>query len=371
MRPVRGTTSAVLALLLFASAAAQSQTTTGTRRTTRQATTASYTIPAGTELQVRVNEDLSSEKNQPGDSFTGVLHSPVVVNGRTVFDRGADVVGRVTTSEPSGRLSDPGVLELTITSVGTGPNRQVVQTEPFVIKGADHTKGNVYKIGGGAALGAIIGGIAGGGKGAAIGAAVGAGAGTAGAAATGKKPARVESEAILTWRTSVASNTASSTESSTTSEGLRRRTPTSTTGSTGTSGTAASSTHTGSTTGTTSGATGTAVQDEPADAYTDAEARTFADADRRAIRDCMERNRADLPPSLTRRMAFTAAQERSLRAGGVVPRELQRRLQFLPRACERELPRLPREIERVVLGRRVLLIDDRHTILDVFDLDNY
>src|SRR5205807_2405919 len=154
---------------------------------------ASWSIPAGTPINVRINENLSSEDSRPGDRFTGVLTQPLIVNGRTAFPAGTDVSGQITSAKKSGRLSDPGVLELMLVSIGNAN----VSSQPFVIKGVSHTKSNVTKIGGGAAAGAIIGGIVGGGKGAAVGAGVGAGAGTATAAATGKKPASVESEAVL------------------------------------------------------------------------------------------------------------------------------------------------------------------------------
>src|SRR5262249_27737811 len=161
-----------------------------------QRRSAASSLPAGTHIAVRINENLSSEKTKAGERFTGTLAQPVVVNGSTVFSRNAPVTGQVVGAKESGRLSDPGVLELRLISIGSTP----VSSETFVIKGASHTKNNVTKIGGGTAAGAIIGGMVGGGKGAAIGAGVGAGAGTATAAATGKKPAIVESEAVLMFQ---------------------------------------------------------------------------------------------------------------------------------------------------------------------------
>src|SRR5262249_28442936 len=153
----------------------------------------SSSLPSGTPILVRVNEHLSSETAHAGDTFTGSLAQPVVVNGRTQFSQGTAVTGRVISAEKSGRLSDPGVLELKLTSLGSTQ----ASSQPFLIKGVAHTKSNVAKIGGSTAAGTVIGAIVGGGKGAAIGAGVGAAAGTAGAAATGKKPATVESEAVL------------------------------------------------------------------------------------------------------------------------------------------------------------------------------
>src|SRR5258708_9034650 len=159
--------------------------------------TSSPMVPAGTPIEVRMVDGLSSEHARPGDTFQGTLEAPIVVNGRVLYPRGANVSGHVTAAHSSGRLSDPGVLELVLSSVSSGGQASALDPHIFQIKGASHTKSNVAKIGGGTAAGAIIGGIVGGGKGAAIGAGVGAGAGTATAAAAGKKPATVESEALL------------------------------------------------------------------------------------------------------------------------------------------------------------------------------
>jgi outer membrane lipoprotein SlyB len=93
------------------------------------------------------------------------------------------------------------LLELTINTIHYGSHVANLNSQPFEVKGETHDKSNATKIGGGAILGAIIGGIAGGGKGAAVGATVGAGAGTAGAAATGKREAVIQSEAVLNFVT--------------------------------------------------------------------------------------------------------------------------------------------------------------------------
>src|SRR6476661_3664968 len=156
-------------------------------------------IPAGTSVQVRIDEKLSSETATVGQVFHGSLAAPVVANGRTLFPKGALVTGEVVNVERSGRLSTPGELHLSLRTIRTGGRTYPVSMQTIVIKGESHTKSNVTKIGGGSAVGALIGAIAGGGKGAAIGAGVGAAAGTGVAAGTGKKPAEVESEAVLTW----------------------------------------------------------------------------------------------------------------------------------------------------------------------------
>ena len=69
---------------------------------------ASGTIPTGTNLSVRINENLSSATAQPGDAFHGTLADDVEVNGKIIFPRGSDVTGTVTDAKSSGRLSAPG-----------------------------------------------------------------------------------------------------------------------------------------------------------------------------------------------------------------------------------------------------------------------
>lgn len=118
------------------------------------------------------------------------------VRGRVVAPTGSQVRGRISDAESSGRLSKPGILALELTSV----NGIRVTTDMYAVDGEGHTKSNVKKVGGGAAVGALLGGIFGGGKGAAIGAAAGAGAGTLGAAASAKKEARIPAESTLTFQ---------------------------------------------------------------------------------------------------------------------------------------------------------------------------
>jgi hypothetical protein len=152
-------------------------------------------IPAGTPVKVILNQSISSEKANTGDSFNGVLAADLVVNNNTIAQKGDAVKGTVTYANPSGRLSKPGQLTLRLTSI-----KNINVMSSFVSrKGASHTKSNATKIGGGAAAGALIGGLVGGGKGAAIGAGAGAGAGTGVAAATGKKDVTISAESTLSF----------------------------------------------------------------------------------------------------------------------------------------------------------------------------
>jgi hypothetical protein len=162
------------------------------------------TLPSGTPIEVRVNENLSSETTQQGERFTGTVTSDVTDpnTNRVIVPRGAEVTGRVLSVTPSGRLSNSGELQLSLNTIHYGNAVANVIVEPYVLKGGSQTKSTATKVGGGAALGAIIGAIAGGGKGAAIGAGVGGAAGAGTAAATGKRPAEVRPEALLKFITS-------------------------------------------------------------------------------------------------------------------------------------------------------------------------
>jgi hypothetical protein len=157
-------------------------------------------VPEGTELDVVLNQSISTGANQSGERFQATLASPVVVDDKTVIPKDALVTGHIVDARPSGHLKGVARLELTLDSVEVNGQTYGIATRDFGRTGKNHNKRNGILIGGGAGLGAIIGGAAGGGVGALIGSSVGAGAGTAGAAFTGKKDIRVRAETTLSFR---------------------------------------------------------------------------------------------------------------------------------------------------------------------------
>ena len=134
-------------------------------------------IPSGTTIKVRVIDRLTSAEARIGDNFHATLEEPIMVNDKELYPRGADVTGRVVDVHQSGRLSEPGELDLVLSTVSSGGRTSSLRVTPLVMKGESHGKSNATKIGGGAALGAIIGAIAGGGQGAAVGTVAGGAAG--------------------------------------------------------------------------------------------------------------------------------------------------------------------------------------------------
>jgi hypothetical protein len=159
------------------------------------------TLNAGLTIPVRLIDGLSSERNMPGDKFTGSLDQPLVVDGFVIAERGARVEGRVVASDRGGKVKGVAALAVELTRLHTSDGQTVaIQTDSFERHAAQTHTQDAEKVGAGAALGAIIGAIAGGGKGAAIGAGVGGGAGAGDVMLTRGKPATIPSETRINFR---------------------------------------------------------------------------------------------------------------------------------------------------------------------------
>lgn len=168
---------------------------TRTTRPARNTTPAYYNVAAGQVLQVRMNEQISSETARIGDRFTTTLMVPVYSRGMEVIPAGSIITGRVIKVKRAQRRSKAGWIEVAFVSLELPngmtraingsltalENETATFDEEGQVTGRGSTRRNVVFIGGGAATGALIGAIAGGGKGAGIGAGIGAGLGVAGA----------------------------------------------------------------------------------------------------------------------------------------------------------------------------------------------
>ena len=161
---------------------------------------AAVNLPAGTTMRVRLDQDLGSKINQPGDVFRATVVSDVVHNGQLVIPAGARAAGMVIDAQPLGRFKGQALLAIRLDRVETQWGAYPVHTS--TIDRVERGKGRRTALfaGGGGALGALIGGLAGGGKGALIGGLAGAGAGTAGDAFTGNRQIVLPAETILTFR---------------------------------------------------------------------------------------------------------------------------------------------------------------------------
>jgi hypothetical protein len=158
------------------------------------------TIPAGTQVTVRLSDPLDSERNQVGDTFHGSLGSPIVIDDQTVIPEGADVTGRVADVKSAGRFAGNSALTLELTNLSVNGRSYNIQTNQWSRAGKGEGKNTAVKAGGGAAIGALIGGLAGGGKGAAIGAAAGGATGTGVAASKKGEQIKLGPEATLNFQ---------------------------------------------------------------------------------------------------------------------------------------------------------------------------
>ncbi len=155
-------------------------------------------IDAGTTINVRTNEKIST-KDSDGRVFSGYVDQDVVDrNGNTIIPKGsaAELLVR--------KLADNQVV-VDLDSITVNGVRYSVDTEGNVVSSRKNEGFGVNKrtgtfVGGGAALGAIIGAIGGGGKGAAIGAGAGAAAGAGAQLLTRGDKVNVPAESLLTFR---------------------------------------------------------------------------------------------------------------------------------------------------------------------------
>ena len=159
------------------------------------------TIPAGTWISVRVNQPLSSDHNQPGDSFSASLIQPLVADGRVVARRGQTIQGRVAEAVKAGRASGTSRLGIELTELALVDGQQVPVKTQLIERHGDTSVGHdVGTVGVTAGAGAAIGAAAAGGFGAGVGALAGAGAATIGVLVTRGRSTVVYPETQLTFR---------------------------------------------------------------------------------------------------------------------------------------------------------------------------
>jgi hypothetical protein len=157
-------------------------------------------IPAGTVINVVLDQALGSKSSKTGDSFSVTVQEPVSIEGKVAIPKSSMAKGKVVEAKAKGKVKGEARLKLALTSLTIKGTRYPISTTMTENTAKGKGKRTAATTGGGAAVGAIIGGIAGGGKGAAIGAGVGAGAGFVGGAFTGNSQIELPAETSLSFQ---------------------------------------------------------------------------------------------------------------------------------------------------------------------------
>ena len=111
-------------------------------------------VPSGTRISVKLGGEVSTDRDQAGDPWSGTLAEDVLVGNTVAWPAGTNVSGVVAQSTPAGRLSSGnGGLGIRLTTVG----RNGVDAGTFMVIGDNRGKRDAKFIGGTAAMGALVG----------------------------------------------------------------------------------------------------------------------------------------------------------------------------------------------------------------------
>lgn len=100
------------------------------------------TLPANTPITVRMNEELSTRRNEEGDTFYMSVVGDVVHNGYVIIPAGTRAVGTITWLTGRGAFGKSGKMEISITAVEIG-NARVPVVGNFRQEGEGNTVATV------------------------------------------------------------------------------------------------------------------------------------------------------------------------------------------------------------------------------------
>jgi len=161
------------------------------------------TLPAGTSIAVRTDQEINSEDTRPGATYSAQIVEDVVgERGNVIIPRGSEAM-LVIRDQRQGDTLSGGKFVLDLDSVRVNGRPYFVSTSDLQqgnSEGLGANKRTAEMVGGGAVLGTLLGALAGGGKGAAIGAVAGAAAGGGVQVLTKGDRIRVPAETVLNFR---------------------------------------------------------------------------------------------------------------------------------------------------------------------------
>lgn len=125
-------------------------------------------LPSGTTLDVRLDNEIGTKSSKVGDTFTATVVNPVTAqNGATAVPAGSKVYGKVTGLDNSDRVGEAAAIRIDFERIvvnGTShPFYAKVNATNLDTRGADTRDETIKKAGVGAAAGAVLGAIMSGG----------------------------------------------------------------------------------------------------------------------------------------------------------------------------------------------------------------
>ncbi len=132
-------------------------------------------IPAGQEIDVRLNSELSSETAQVEQRFEATTAANLYEGNRVLVPEGATVRGVISSVQKATRTERKGSVTVAFDQITINGRSYPMRGTVTQALESEGIKGEVGKIGAGAGIGAIIGGIIGGTKGALLGVLIGGG----------------------------------------------------------------------------------------------------------------------------------------------------------------------------------------------------
>jgi hypothetical protein len=97
---------------------------------------ASLVLPVGTLLTVRLENAVTSAKPDVGKAFLAVVEEPVIIDGRAVVPRNAEVKGRVESARVSDMKRRTGYLRLALDSIRVGDKDVALPTSSLFARGS-------------------------------------------------------------------------------------------------------------------------------------------------------------------------------------------------------------------------------------------
>ena len=132
-------------------------------------------VPAGTEIDVRLERELNSDTAQVEDRFTATTLADLYQGNNVLIPAGSTLRGIVSSVEKASRTERKGSMTVAFDQISINGRTYPIHGTVTQAIESEGIKGEIGKIGAGAGVGAILGGIIGGAKGALIGILIGGG----------------------------------------------------------------------------------------------------------------------------------------------------------------------------------------------------